>query len=128
MALVSAVLAAADRDGYFLADPDDACWRTGTETDSATATVALVESDPAEAAMVAQLVARGWLHRGARPRRRAGTRRGKASGQRRVELDVHPVTVAAAARAAATRWSSLAAIPVQGDPGADSTPKPRGAR
>lgn len=120
MALVVAVLAAAGRYGYFLTG-DGTCWRAGTETDAGTGDVALVEPEPGEAAMVAQLLARGWLLRAGRTRRRAGTLRGRSSGRRRVGLDVHPLTVAAAARAAASRWSALAAVPAQRRPRASES-------
>lgn len=112
MELVSAVLVGALSYGYFLTARGD-CWRGGTASDPATDDVSLLEVEAAEAAMVAQLVARGWLLRASRTRRRAGSLRGRPSGQRRVELDVHPVTIAAPARAAVTRWSSLAAVPAQ---------------
>lgn len=91
MVLVTAVLAAADRGGCFLSEPGG-CWQTGSQTDARTGTVALVETGAEEAAMVEQLVARGWLVRAARAKPRAGVRPTRASRRRGVDLEVHPVS------------------------------------
>lgn len=117
MALVRGVLGAADRHGYLLGDPaghtSASCWRASTLTDPGTGTSTLVATEPGEAAMVAQLLGRGWLARATRRRTRVAVRGDRSSGRRRGEVAVDAVTTTAAARAALLRWSSLAAVPVQ---------------
>lgn len=118
MALAHRVLTLAAGPGYLLeattapdADQDRSpVWRGGEGTDAAGAAL-LDPTEPDEAAMVTQLLERGWLHRSARPEKRTAIRRGEPSGRRRTRIEAHPVTLPAASAHALARWSALAAVP-----------------
>ena len=115
MDLVAEVLSTAAAAGYLVEDTPVAAriWRASGPVDPGQELPLLEQADPDEAAMVCQLLARGWLHRGARTRSRSAELRGQPSGRRRTGVEVHALTVPTAARHSLARWSALAALPTQ---------------
>jgi hypothetical protein len=115
MALVAEVLGAADNPGYLVEDTaaGTRIWRASGPVDARRELPLLESAERDEAAMVAQLLARRWLHRGARTQTRAAVARGRSSGRRRFDVEVHALTVPTLARHTLARWSALAAVPTQ---------------
>lgn len=91
MDLVAEVLGIAVGPGYLVEDTaaGPRVWRASGTLDGRRELPLLERVSSDEAAMVAQLLKRGWLHRANRRQTRAAEQRGKSSGRRRFDVDAH---------------------------------------
>ena len=123
MALVAQVLSTAEAPGYLVEDTaaGTRVWRASGPVDTPRELPQLEQAERDEAAMVTQLLARGWLRRAARTQTRTGQQRGQSSGRRRVDVEGHALSVPTRARHALARWSALTAVPTQRARPVDST-------
>ena len=115
MALVAQVLNTADTPGYLVEDTaaGTRVWRASGPVDAPRKLPQLEQAERDEAAMVAQLLARGWLRRTAGTQTRTGEQRGQSSGRRYVDVEGHALSVPTRARHTLARWAALAAVPTQ---------------